>query len=69
MADKLDIMLLAELSCVAPDVAIDAIGMLCSAADCGTSSPFGKLIESPLLTGVNALFSGEGGTVDDWLVS
>ena len=35
MADKLDMMLLAALSCVAPDVAIDAIGMLCSAADCG----------------------------------
>ena len=55
MADKLDMMLLAALSCVAPDVAIDAIGMLCSAADCGTSPPLGKLIESPLLTGVNTL--------------
>lgn len=68
MVDKLAIMLLAELSCVAPDMAIDAIGMLCSAAHCGTSPPLGKLIESLLLTGVNAPFTSEGGTVDDWLV-
>ena len=43
---------------VAPAGAVDAIGMLSNVAACGNCPPLGNLIDSPLLTGVSAPFSG-----------